>query len=223
LSASSGNSAMPSLVAESPSAESEEEPQFIRHYRSVVRRKKLKYPMVPEDQMQELMAFYGPENIVGRVSSDAAERRHAARSIYRRFVRWNPNFFDHFELNSNTRKWEPKLGENAEIARRSKITRYTYSMIPQDEMKRIMDIYGSETLQKREQNDGGALTSNSIYRRFSRWNPSFFDFFELDPDTGMWSPTNGEAAEKRRREKLRQYLGPAGRRKRKRLNANCST
>jgi hypothetical protein len=95
----STNDAMPSL-------QSEGEHPFVGHYHSVVQRKKLKYAMVPEDEMQELMTLYGPENIVGREASGPAEHQQYG-TIYRRFVRWNPNFFEYFELNSKTRKWEP--------------------------------------------------------------------------------------------------------------------
>jgi hypothetical protein len=100
------------------SLQSEGEHPFVRHYHGVLQCQKLKYIMVPEDEMQELMALYGPDNFVERKVSEPAEHQQHG-TIYRRFVRWNPNFFQYFELNLETRKWEPKLGEHVERTKRS--------------------------------------------------------------------------------------------------------
>jgi hypothetical protein len=67
-STSSSNEAMSSL-------QSKGEHPFVRHYHSVVQRQKMKYIMVPKDEMQELMALYGPDNFVERKVSEPAEHQ----------------------------------------------------------------------------------------------------------------------------------------------------
>jgi hypothetical protein len=75
------------------------------------------YRQLSLPQMKALMEEYGPEDI-DRWSRKKT-KTEKEDSIRRRFKRWNPNFFDHFEFNNTTGQWFPKLGETEEKERRS--------------------------------------------------------------------------------------------------------
>lgn len=78
-----------------------------------------KISQIPIEDMIDLMHEYGSE--VSDTSIPPRKSDVKKASVIRQFRRWNPNFLEYFEHRLG--KWSPKLGKEAELARREQSRR----------------------------------------------------------------------------------------------------
>jgi hypothetical protein len=71
--------------------------------------------------------------------------------------------------------------------------------VPVAEMKTLMKTYGAETINAKTLYSG-CSSDGALRRKFRRWNPSFFHYFELSVETKVWVPKLGEPLEHLRRQ-----------------------
>lgn len=88
------------------------------------------------------------------------------------------------------------------------------SGVPFDEMRRLMEVYGStKCLRKRQTPLGSNGTRNaavkidSVKRKFYRWFPDLDERFERDKETGLYEPKFGHEFELKYREEMRKKDG----------------
>jgi hypothetical protein len=71
--------------------------------------------------------------------------------------------------------------------------------VPVAEMKTLMTTYGAETIEAKTLYSG-CSSDGALRRKFKRWNPSFFHYFELSTKPKEWVPKLGESLEHLRRQ-----------------------
>jgi hypothetical protein len=71
--------------------------------------------------------------------------------------------------------------------------------VPVAEIKILMETYGAETYETKTLYSG-CSSNGALRRKFKRWNPSFFHYFELSTETKEWVPKLGEKLEHLRRQ-----------------------
>jgi hypothetical protein len=75
------------------------------------------------------------------------------------------------------------------------------NLIPLDQMKQLMLLYGPETFSYRKSRR--FAKEKSTRRRFSRWFPNFFRYFQYNAEKDTYEPVLGVAVEQERRKIMR--------------------
>lgn len=73
---------------------------------------------MPIGEIKRLLRVYGPA-VPLKAKEMGIATRPSHYSLRRKFLRWNPDFLEHFCYHTTTSHWEPILGETGELQRRN--------------------------------------------------------------------------------------------------------